>query len=88
MKVHQLADDASIMETLRKFCLDPNFIRIKDAFISSTPNGGNESTQIIHNSGRTGGTIYVFNEIENLVKSKPKPEPKKSLGQDPDLKTD
>ncbi len=86
MKVRELTTDSAAMAAIKKFVLDPNFPTIKDAFVSNCPRGGKDGTEIIHNSGKAEGNVYVFNELEALVKTKPKTETPKREGQDPDLK--
>jgi hypothetical protein len=73
------------MDTIKRFVFDANFLTIKDVFVSNAPNGGKDSTDIVHNAGKASGTLYVFNEMESLVKAKPKQEQIKRQGQDPDL---
>lgn len=88
MRIEELINDGKAMDAIKVFVNNPYFSDWKDAFICSTPRGGMDGTQIIMNSGKVDGVLHVFNKMENLVKAKPKTEPTKREGQDPDLKDD
>lgn len=75
-------------ELIRSFVLNPAFLEVKDSFVAHTPCGGKDSDEIILNAGKGAGTVYVFNELEKLVKAKPKQkqQPNKDYSEiDPDL---
>lgn len=88
MTPDSIHSDASLRNYVAQFVNDPRFLLIKDAFVAHTPGGeSNEhASRIAH--GKFLGTRYVFNELENIARTKPKTEePKKrpGMGKDPDL---
>lgn len=81
------------LDAIKRFVANPEYLEIKDAFVSHTPEGGNDGNRSdteAKNLGKFLGTRYVFNELEILARSAPKqPENKRSqrstTGHDPDL---
>lgn len=81
------------LDAIRKFVATDEFIEIKDAFISHTPEGGSDGNRTddpAKNLGKFLGTRYVFNKMEEISRKaqqspKQKTENQGGSRKDPDL---
>jgi hypothetical protein len=87
MNVEELKADEALVKAIKKFVSTPDFLEIKDAFVSHTPEAAANETNVSFNFGKLIGTRYVFNEFERIAKTTPKlPKAEKTGEGDPDLK--
>lgn len=87
MKLNELGSSESIRKCIANFVGDPNFETIVKAFVTNPPSIKEHGVDLAH--GKLLGTIFVFNELESIVKAQPKKEKiiKQEYGEkDPDLK--
>lgn len=88
MNVEEIMQDATLVEFIRKFVLNPNFPAVKDAFIAHTPEKADSDTTVGILFGKGVGTRYVFNKMEEIAKTKPTAaKQQRGTGKDPDLET-
>ena len=78
MRYDEIVNDASMLTYVQKLVQNPNFLRLKDAFVSHTPKGDDKfDTSIAVCFGQSKGTCFVFNELEKISKTPPKETTKK-----------
>ena len=87
MRYDELPADKAIIDFIQKFTRHPLYLTVKDAFVAHTANPDDKvETSVAVAFGKCKGTIFVFNEMEKIAKTKP--EPTKTVpakGVDPDL---
>lgn len=74
MTIDQLKHDKAAMEAIRSFFTHPKFNDIRIAFTNHSPSGDDklESSIAVHH-GKNLGTRYVFNKLEEMVKTPAEP---------------
>jgi hypothetical protein len=78
MDLKDLSQNPELWKALEAFYKTPAFVLIKDAFTSHTPDGETTNeTSITIAHGKNLGTRYVFNKIEEIVRSGPPREDRK-----------
>lgn len=88
METFELIIDPKTRKCIADFVNSPHFLKIKDAFVSHTPKGKDSECSVAVAYGKSEGTVYVFNRLEELSREKPvaeKPPNKVGPGKDPDL---
>lgn len=90
MKIDELKPEH--LATIRKFVNSEEFLEIKDAFVSHTPQGGTDGNRNDDPAKLLGmflGTRFPFNKMEELSRQQPKKKQtvQESTGIDPDLET-